>query len=79
MVGSYIWHHPHRHYTWVIENLDNVEIRFIRQWLDLTLRATLSGIILGSLTIVIIMCYDSLGNAWILEIAPPSVAFYLCH
>ena len=30
--------------TWVIENLDNVVIRFIRQWLDLPISATLSGI-----------------------------------
>ena len=32
--------------TWVIENLDSITIRFTRQWLDLPIRATLSGIIL---------------------------------
>ena len=30
--------------TWVIENLDNVVVRFVRQWLDLPISATLSGI-----------------------------------
>ena len=28
--------------TWVIENLDNVVVRFVRQWLDLPISATLS-------------------------------------
>ena len=31
--------------TWVIENMDSITIRFIRQWLDLPISATLSGII----------------------------------
>ena len=30
--------------TWVIENLDNIVVRFVRQWLDLRISATLSGI-----------------------------------
>ena len=30
--------------TWVIENLDNVVVRFVRKWLDLPISATLSGI-----------------------------------
>ena len=30
--------------TWVIENFDNVVVRVARQWLDLTISATLSGI-----------------------------------
>ena len=32
--------------TWVIQHLDNVVTRFVRQWLDLPISATLSGIIL---------------------------------
>ena len=32
--------------TWVSENLDSIAIRFIRQWLDLPISATLSGVIL---------------------------------
>ena len=32
--------------TWVIENLDSITIRFIRQWLDLPISSTLSCIIL---------------------------------
>ena len=30
--------------TWVIQNLDNIASRFVRQWLDLPISATLSGI-----------------------------------
>ena len=30
--------------TWVIENLDNVVVRFVRKWLDLPISATLGGI-----------------------------------
>ena len=30
--------------TWVIENLDNVVVRFVRKWLDLPISAALSGI-----------------------------------
>jgi len=31
-------------WTWVIENLDNVVVRFVRQWLDLPISANLSWI-----------------------------------
>ena len=30
--------------TWVIDNLDNVVVRFVRKWLDLPISGTLSGI-----------------------------------
>ena len=30
--------------TWVIENLDNVVVRFVRQWLHLSISVTISGI-----------------------------------
>ena len=33
--------------TWVIENLDSITIRLIRQWFDLPSSATLNGIILS--------------------------------
>ena len=33
--------------TWVTENLDNLVSKYIRQWLDLPISATLSGIILS--------------------------------
>ena len=52
--------------TWVIENLDNVVIRFIRQWLDLPISATLSGISLPQ-------------NQCGLNLLPPSVKFQQCQ
>ena len=33
--------------TWVTENLDNLVSKYIRQWLDLPISATLSSIILS--------------------------------
>ena len=51
--------------TWVIQNLDNVVIRFIRQWLDLPISATLSGIILPQ-------------NQLDLNLQIPSVKFFQC-
>ena len=35
--------------TWVVETLDNVISRFVRQWLDLPIRATFSSFILKHL------------------------------
>ena len=52
--------------TWVIENLDNVVIRFIRQWLDLPISATLSGISLPR-------------NQFGLNLLLPSVKFQQCQ
>ena len=33
--------------TWVVENLDNLVSKYIRQWLDLPISTTLSGIFLS--------------------------------
>ena len=52
--------------TWVIQNLDNVVIRFIRQWLDLPICATLSDIILPQ-------------NQFGLNLQLPSVKFFQCQ
>ena len=52
--------------TWVIQNLDNVVIRSIRQWLDLPISATLNGIILPR-------------NQFGLNLQLPSVKFLQCH
>ena len=52
--------------TWVIENLDSITIRFIRQWLDLPISATLSGIILPC-------------NQFGLNLQLPSVKFIQCQ
>ena len=52
--------------TWVVKNLDNVVIRFIRQWLDLPISATLSGIILPQ-------------NQFGLNLQLPSVKFFQCQ
>ena len=52
--------------TWVIQNLDNVVIRFIRQWLDLPISATLSGIILPQ-------------NQFGLNLQLPSIKFFQCQ
>ena len=52
--------------TWVIENLDNVVIRSIRQWLDLPISATLSGISLPR-------------NQFGLNLLLPSVTFQQCQ
>ena len=48
--------------TWVIQHLDNVASRFVRQWLDLPSSATLSGISLPN-------------NQFGLNLQPPSVKF----
>ena len=52
--------------TWVIEHLDNVATRFVRQWLDLPISATLSGIILPK-------------NQFGLNLQLPSVKFIQCQ
>ena len=52
--------------TWVIQNVDNVVTRFVRQWLDLPISATLSGIILPK-------------NQFGLNIQLPSVKFIQCQ
>ena len=52
--------------TWVIENLDSITIRFIRQWLDLPISAILSGIILPC-------------NQFFLNLQLPSVKFIQCQ
>ena len=52
--------------TWVIENLDNVVVRFVRQWLDLPISATLSGISLPR-------------NKFGLSLLLPSVKFHQCQ
>ena len=33
--------------TWVVQNLDNIVSRYIREWLELPISATLSGLILS--------------------------------
>ena len=52
--------------TWVIQHLDNVVTRFVRQWLDLPISATLSGIILPK-------------NQFGLNLQLPSVKFIQCQ
>ena len=52
--------------TWVIQHLDNVVTRFVRQWLDLPISATLSGIILPK-------------NQFGLSLQLPSVKFIQCQ
>jgi len=52
--------------TWVIQHLDNVVTRFVRQWLDLPFIATLSGIILPK-------------NQFDLNLQLPSVKFIQCQ
>ena len=32
---------------WIVENLDNLVLKYIRQWLDLPISATFSGIVLS--------------------------------
>ena len=39
--------------TWMSENLDNIVSRYIRQWLDIPISATLSSIILSSNKLVL--------------------------
>ena len=52
--------------TWVIENLDNVVVRFVRKWLDLPISATLSGVSLPR-------------NQFGLNLLLPSVEFLQCQ
>ena len=52
--------------TWVIENLDNVVVRFVRKWSDLPISATLSGISLPR-------------NQFGLNLLLPSVKFLQCQ
>ena len=52
--------------TWVIENLNNVVVRFVRKWLDLPISATLSGISLPR-------------NQFGLNLLLPSVKFLQCQ
>ena len=52
--------------TWVIENLDSITIPFLRQWFDLSISATLSGIILPC-------------NQFGLNLQFPSVKFIQCQ
>ena len=52
--------------SWVIQHLDNFVTRFVRQWLDLPISATLSGIIL-------------LKNQFGLNLQRPSVKFIQCQ
>ena len=51
---------------WVIENLDNVVVRFVRKWLDLRISATVSGISLPR-------------NHFGLNLLLPSVKFLQCQ
>ena len=52
--------------TWVIQNLDNVVVRFVRKWLDIPISATLSGISLPR-------------NQFGLNLLVPSVKFLQCR
>ena len=52
--------------TWICEHLDNVVTKYIRQWLDLYISATLSAIILS---------YNNFG----LSLQLPSVKFIQCQ
>ena len=51
--------------TWVIENLDNLVSKYIRQWLDLPISATLTSIVLSK-------------NQFGLDLQLPSVKFTQC-
>ena len=52
--------------TWVIENLDNLVSKYIRQWLDLPISATLTSIVLSK-------------NQFGLDLQLPSVKFTQCQ
>ena len=52
--------------TWVIENLDNLVSKYIRQWLDLPISATLTSIVLSK-------------NQFGLDLELPSVKFTQCQ
>ena len=52
--------------TWVVQNLDNLVSNYIRQWLDLPVSATLSGIILSK-------------NQFGLNLQLPSIKFAQCQ
>ena len=52
--------------TWVVENLDNLVSKYIRQWLDLPISATLSSIILSK-------------NQFGLSLTLPSTKFLQCQ
>ena len=52
--------------TWVIQHLDNIVTRFVRQWLDLPISANLSGIILPN-------------NQFGLNLQLPSLKFIQCQ
>ena len=52
--------------TWVIQHLDNIASRFVRQWLSLPISATLSGISLS---------YNQFGR----NLQLPSVKFLQCQ
>ena len=52
--------------AWVIENLDNLVSKYIRQWLDLPISATLTSIVLSK-------------NRFDLDLQLPSVEFTQCQ
>ena len=52
--------------TWVIQNLDNIVSRYIREWLELPISATLSGLILSK-------------NQFGLSLQLPSMKFLQCQ
>ena len=52
--------------TWIIQNLDNLDSRYIREWLDLPICATLSSIILSK-------------NQFGLSLQLPSTKFLQCQ
>ena len=52
--------------TWVIQNLDNIVSRYIREWLDFPISTTLSGIILSK-------------NQFGLSLQLPSMKFLQCQ
>ena len=52
--------------TWVIESIDNLASKYIRLWLDLSISATLAGIVLSK-------------NQFCLNLQLPSVKFTQCQ
>ena len=52
--------------TWVVQNLDNIVSRYIREWLELPISATLSGLILSK-------------NQFGLSLQLPSMKFLQCQ
>ena len=68
MIIIIIWHFTVANLpkTWVVQNLDNLASNYIRQWLDLPISATLSGINLSK-------------NQFCLNLQLPSIKFAQCQ